>query len=63
MTEDGFIHLVLRFKVARSSVHTSAASVLPPLAQAASSGLFLRLREPDAGKDDAEGQRLHGRRG
>jgi hypothetical protein len=62
MTEDGFIHLVSRFKVARSSVHTSAASVLTPRAQA-SSGLFLRLREPDAGKDDAEGQRLHGRRG
>ena len=56
MTEDGFIHLVSRCKVARSSVNKSAASVLPPRAQA-SSGLVLRFREPDAREDDAEGQR------
>jgi hypothetical protein len=62
MTEDGFIHLVSRCKVARSSVHKSAASELPPRTQA-SSGLVLRLLEPDAGEDDAEVQRLHGRRG
>ena len=62
LTNDVFIHLVLRFKFEGSRAHTAAA---PSIIRAeASSGIVLRFREPDSGEKVLKiKQSLHGERG